>query len=69
MPCLVKDREGRHAAVHGITKSQTNNNKLYRWLIGKRNLSMQEMQETPVRSLGWEDPLKREMATHSSILV
>ena len=24
------------------------------------------MQETWVRSLGWEDPLKKEMATHSS---
>ena len=24
--------------------------------------------ETQVRSLGWEDPLKKEMATHSSIL-
>ena len=29
---------------------------------------MQEMQETWVRSLGWEDPLEEEMATHSSIL-
>ena len=26
------------------------------------------LQETWVRSLGWEDPLKKEMATHSSIL-
>ena len=26
------------------------------------------MQEMPVRSLGWEDPLEKEMATHSSIL-
>ena len=26
------------------------------------------MQETRVRSLGWEDPLEKEMATHSSIL-
>ena len=25
-------------------------------------------QETWVRSLGWEDPLEKEMATHSSIL-
>ena len=29
---------------------------------------MQEMQETQVRSLGWEDPLEKEMAAHSSIL-
>ena len=26
------------------------------------------MQETPVWFLGWEDPLEKEMATHSSIL-
>ena len=25
-------------------------------------------QETLVRSLGWEDPLEKEMATHSNIL-
>ena len=26
------------------------------------------LQETWVRSLGWEDPLEKEMAAHSSIL-
>ena len=26
------------------------------------------MQETQVRSLGWEDPLEKEMATHASTL-
>ena len=26
------------------------------------------MQETQVQSLGWEDPLEKGMATHSSIL-
>jgi len=26
------------------------------------------MQETPVQSLGWEDPLEKEMSTHSSTL-
>ena len=30
--------------------------------------AMQEPQETQVRSLGPEDPLEEEMATHSSIL-
>ena len=30
-----------------------------------KNLSA--MQETRVQSLGWEDPLEEEMATHSSI--
>ena len=26
------------------------------------------MQETQIQSLGWEDPLEKEMATHSRIL-
>jgi len=26
------------------------------------------MQETQVQSLGWEDPLEKDMATHSRIL-
>ena len=30
--------------------------------------ALQEPQETQVQSLGWEDPLEKEMATHSSIL-
>ena len=30
--------------------------------------ALQKMQETCVRSLGWEDPLEEGMATHSSIL-
>ena len=29
---------------------------------------MQETRELQVQSLGWEDPLEEEMATHSSIL-
>ena len=29
---------------------------------------MQETQEMQVRSLGWEDPLEKEMAKHSSVL-
>ena len=30
--------------------------------------TMQETQKAWVQSLGWEDPLEKEMATHSSIL-
>ena len=30
--------------------------------------AMQETQEKQVQSLGWEDPLENEMATHSGIL-
>ena len=30
--------------------------------------ALQEPQETQFQSLGWEDPLEKEMATHSRIL-
>ena len=36
--------------------------------VAKRLKRLPGMQETQVRSLGWEDPLEKEMATHSSIL-
>ena len=35
----------------------------------RTHLLMQEMQEMQVLSLGWEDPLEKRMASHSSILV
>ena len=31
-------------------------------------MPVQEMQEMLVQHLGWEDPLEKEMASHSSIL-
>ena len=34
----------------------------------KNPLAMQGTQEMQVQSLGWEDPLEEEMATHSSTL-
>ena len=37
-------------------------------LVAQRLKRLPRMQETWVRSLGWEDPLEKEMATHSSIL-
>ena len=36
--------------------------------MAQRLKRLPAMQETQVRSLGWEDPLEKEMATHSSIL-
>ena len=36
--------------------------------MAQRARSLPAMQETWVRSLGQEDPLEKEMATHSSIL-
>ena len=37
-------------------------------LVVQRVKNAPAMQETQVQSLGWEDPLEKEMATHSSIL-
>ena len=37
-------------------------------LVAQRVKSLPAMWETPVRSLGWENSLEKEMATHSSIL-
>ena len=37
-------------------------------LVAQRLKCLPAMQETWVRSLGWEDPLEKEVATHSSIL-
>ena len=37
-------------------------------LVAQLVKNLPAMQETWVRFLGWEDPLEKEMATHSSIL-
>ena len=37
-------------------------------LVAQLVKNLPVVQETRVRSLGWEDPLEKEMATHSSIL-
>ena len=48
--------------VHGILRASP-------MAQGVQNLlAMQETRETQVQFLGWEDPLEKDMATHSSIL-
>ena len=37
-------------------------------LVAQTAKNLPAMQETRVRSLGWEDPLEKGMATHSGIL-
>ena len=37
-------------------------------LVAQMVKCLSAMQETGVRSLGWEDPLEKEMAAHSSTL-
>ena len=36
--------------------------------MAQRVKNLPAIQETQVQSLGWEDPLKKEMAIHSSVL-
>ena len=38
-------------------------------LVAQTVKRLSTVRETRVRSLSWEDPLEKEMATHSSILV
>ena len=40
----------------------------YASLVAQKLKHLPAMQETRVQSLGWEDPLEKEMATHSSVL-
>ena len=37
-------------------------------LVAQSVKNLPAVQETQVQSLGWEDPVEKEMATHSSIL-
>ena len=62
-----------HATVHEVTKSQTQLNIWTREIGGSevwdsevKNLPA--MQKSQVQSLGWEDPLEKRVAPHSSIL-
>ena len=36
-------------------------------LVAQRLKGLPAMQETRIQSLGWEDPLEKEMAAHSSL--
>ena len=51
-------------ASHGYHNSPS----FERGFVAQLVKSLTAMQETWVLSLGWDDPLEKEMATHSSIL-
>ena len=38
------------------------------WLVPQMVKHLPNMQKTQVQSLGWEDPLEKELANYSSIL-
>ena len=74
---LVMDREVWRAAVHGVAKTWT---RLSDWtklnwytivwasLVAQLVKNLSAKWETWVWSLGWEDPLEKGKATHSSVL-
>ena len=52
----------------GTQPSFWSNSHIQASLIAQSVKNLPAVQEIQVRSLGWEDPLEKEMATHSSIL-
>ena len=44
-------------------------NKLFVFLVAQMVKNLPAVLDTLVQSLGWKDPLEKEIATHSSILI
>ena len=56
-------------ALHSLGTVESNHLLLWtKLLVAQMVKNLPSMQETRVQSLGWEDPLEEEVATHSSIL-
>ena len=51
-----------------LEKEEMKNPRVRASLVAQTVKRLSAMQETRVRSLGWEDPVEKEMATHSSVL-
>ena len=63
------DRGAWQATVYRVTKSRTRlSDFTFTFLVPQMVKNLPAMQETWVQSLGLEDPLQKEMTTHSSIL-
>ena len=62
--CLVKKKKAKSV----ITECLVSSRGFQGGSVVKNLSAVQEQQAACVQSLGWEDPLEKEMATHSSIL-
>ena len=58
---------GKHQ-FFGAWPSLRSTSHIYTFLVAQMVKCLSTMQETRVRSLGWEDPLEKEMAFHSSTI-
>ena len=65
VPVTLKAKNDRSAALFG--QILFNYFLMFSSLVAQMVKLLPAMQVTQVRSLGWEDPLEKEMATHSSI--
>ena len=59
---------GEFHSPWGLKESDTTERLPWASLVAQMVKRLTEMRETGVGSQGWEDPLEKEMATHSSIL-
>ena len=69
------EEPGRLHVVHGVAKSRTRLSDFTSLhaprqasLVAQTVKNLPAMQETWIQSLGWEDALEKEMATHSTFL-
>ena len=68
---ILRTQESNWGLLHGrwILYYYSYNNQIYiSCLLAQTVKNLLAMKETPVQSLGREDPLEKEMVTHSSIL-
>ena len=69
LPGESQGRGAWWAAVYGVSQSDTTEATWQQQLVAQTVKRLPTMRKIWVRSLGWEDPLEKEMATHSSTLV
>ena len=70
MDCGTKDRESEVIFTSSALFLSFGSTWSISWtsLVAQTIKCLPTMRETRVQSLGWEDPVEKEMATHSSIL-
>ena len=66
-PCVCQCMRGLKNVVHIYNKTPFIHKKEAS-LVAQMAKNLPVMRETQVLSLGWEDPLEKDMATHSNIL-